>query len=88
VPREKTASASAIMAATRVGGQTTGVAGAAIIFAAFSISLNVQAVGALAHAHNAISAALFIASSIAFAGAIASSVRFGFPRAKFRVTAG
>jgi DHA2 family multidrug resistance protein-like MFS transporter len=82
-PRDKTASASAIMAATRVGGQATGAALASIVFAAFALSLDVHAFGALSHAHDAISAALFVAATIAFTGAAASSVRFWFPRARF-----
>ena len=79
-PREQTASASAIMAATRVGGQTTGAALAAIVFAAFAISLEVHGTAAVAHARAGTSAALWTASMIAFAGALASSIRFKVPR--------
>jgi MFS transporter, DHA2 family, multidrug resistance protein len=74
-PREQTASASAIMAATRVGGQTCGAAAASIIFAAFAATLDVRGLAALTRAHNAITAALLIAATIAFTAAIASSTR-------------
>lgn len=82
-PREKTASASAVMAATRVGGQTVGVATAAMIFAAYAATLNIHGPAGMARAHGAIVTALSIASGLVFAAALASSVRFGFPRAKF-----
>lgn len=79
-PREQTASASAIMAATRVGGQTCGAATVSVVFSAFAITLNVHGAAATAHAHDATSAALGTASTIAFAAAAASSIRFWFPR--------
>jgi len=82
-PREQTASASAIMAATRVGGQTTGVASAAVIFAAFAVTLNVHGPAATSRAHDAIATALWIASTVAFTAAVASSVRLWFPRHRF-----
>ena len=85
-PREQTASASAVMAATRVGGQTTGAAMAATVFAAFAITLDVHGFGALARAHDAIRTALWVASGIAFTSGLASSVRFWFPRARFGLT--
>jgi MFS transporter, DHA2 family, multidrug resistance protein len=82
-PREQTASASAIMAATRVGGQACGAAAVSVVFAAYATTLDVHGVAALSRAHEAISAALFIASSVAFTAALASSVRLWFPRARF-----
>ena len=84
-PREQTASASAIMAATRVGGQTCGAATVSVVFSAFAITLNAHGIGAGAHAHDATSAALGLASMIAFTAAAASSIRFWFPRARFGV---
>lgn len=85
-PREQTASASAIMAATRVGGQTCGAAAVSVIFTAFAATLDVRGSAATAHAHQATSAALAIASLVAFTAAAASSIRFWFPRARFGVT--
>jgi DHA2 family multidrug resistance protein-like MFS transporter len=84
-PREQTASASAIMAATRVGGQTCGAAAVSVIFSAFAATLDVHGAAATAHAHEATSAALGIASIIAFTAAAASSIRFWFPRARFGI---
>jgi len=66
-PREHTASAAAIMAATRVGGQTCGAAALAVVFS-------------LA-ATNAITTALWTATAFALISAVASSVRFGVRRA-------
>lgn len=85
-PREQTASASAIMAATRVGGQTCGAAAVSVVFSAFAITLRVHGAAATAHAHDATSAALGIAALVAFTSAAASSIRFWFPRAKFGIT--
>jgi DHA2 family multidrug resistance protein-like MFS transporter len=68
-PREKTASAAAIMAATRVGGQTTGAAGLAVVFSVFT-----------ANAALAVSTAMWTACGLAVVTAIASSVRFGVAR--------
>jgi MFS transporter, DHA2 family, multidrug resistance protein len=85
-PREQTASASAIMAATRVGGQTCGAATVSVIFSAYATTLYVHGPAATAHAHDATSAALGIASLIAFTSAAASSIRFWFPRARFGIT--
>ncbi|HEV8021222.1 MAG TPA: MFS transporter [Candidatus Lustribacter sp.] len=82
-PREQTASASAIMAATRVGGQTCGAAAVSVVFSAFATTLDVHGAAATAHAHAATSAALGIASIVAFTAAAASSIRFWFPRARF-----
>lgn len=79
-PREQTASASAIMAATRVGGQTCGAAAASIIFAAFATSLDVHGSAAMSHAHSAIATALLIAATIAITGALTSSTRLWVTR--------
>jgi len=76
-PREQTAAAAAIMAASRVGGQTVGAAGVAVVLGAFSATL-VHGPVAAAHAHAAVSTALWIAAGFAFVGAVASSLRFGF----------
>jgi DHA2 family multidrug resistance protein-like MFS transporter len=79
-PREKTASAAAIMAATRVGGQTCGAAALSVIFAGFSMTLGDHGGAAAAHAHDAVTAALWAAAAITLASAAASSVRLGVPR--------
>ena len=86
-PREQTASASAVMAATRVGGQTCGSAMVAVVFSTYAITLDVHGIGAVSRAHAAITTALWCASTIAFVAGLASSVGFWFPRSKFSLLA-
>lgn len=79
-PHEQIASAAAIIAATRVSGQTCGAAAVAVIFAAFSASLDAHGIGAPARSYQAIPAALWIAAALTFAGMAVSSSRLWFPR--------
>jgi DHA2 family multidrug resistance protein-like MFS transporter len=76
-PRAQTASAAAIMAATRVGGQTCGAAALAVVFSAFSASAEPGGVGGAFAAHAAVSGALWTAFCLTAITAVASSVRFG-----------
>lgn len=72
-PRAKSASASGILAAVRVSGQTFGAALVAIVFGAFGASLahgSAEAVVA-----RAVPPALWIAAGFAAAGAVASALR-------------
>ncbi len=86
-PREQTASASAVMAATRVGGQTCGSAMVAVVFSTYAITLDTHGIGAVSRAHAATTAALWFACAVTFIAAIASSVRLWFPRSKFSLLA-
>lgn len=75
-PREKIASAAAVLSANRVTGQTVGTATTALIFALFSASVDMRT--AAPSAHFAVPAALWTAAAIAFVAAAASSVRFRY----------
>jgi MFS transporter, DHA2 family, multidrug resistance protein len=78
-PRSQTGSAAAILAATRVSGQTCGAATVAVIFAAFSATLDVHGIGVSSRAHLAVPVALWIGTAFAAAGALASSARLRHP---------
>ena len=77
-PLAQSGSAAAILAAARVGGQTTGAALVAVIFAAFSATLG-GLVGSPA-VHGAVATTLWTAAAFAVAAALVSSNRFRFPR--------
>jgi DHA2 family multidrug resistance protein-like MFS transporter len=78
-PHAQSGSAAAILAAARVGGQTTGAALVAVIFAAFSASLAGVHVGSSA-VRIAVSVTLWSGAGFAVIAALASSSRFRFPR--------
>jgi MFS transporter, DHA2 family, multidrug resistance protein len=77
-PPAQSGSAAAILAAARVGGQTTGAALVAVIFATFSASLGVHA-GSPA-VRTAVAVTLWTGAGFAMIAAFASSNRFRFPR--------
>lgn len=77
-PREKSGSASAILAAMRVSGQTCGAATVAVIFAAFAVTLAAH-VGSTA-VREAVSVALWAATAFAALAMASSITRLRFPR--------
>jgi DHA2 family multidrug resistance protein-like MFS transporter len=79
-PHAQSGSAAAILAAARVGGQTTGAALVAVIFAAFATSLAGAHAGSTA-VGVAVSATLWSGAGFALLAAFTSSSRFRFPRA-------
>jgi DHA2 family multidrug resistance protein-like MFS transporter len=78
-PPAHSGSAAAILAAARVGGQTTGAALVAVIFAAFAASLAGVHTGAPV-VRTAVAATLWAAAAFAVVAALVSSNRFRFPR--------
>jgi DHA2 family multidrug resistance protein-like MFS transporter len=73
-PREKSSSASGLLAAIRVGGQTFGAALVAIVFGVFGAALASESVPRAAVAHAA-PAALWIACACAGIATLASALR-------------
>lgn len=77
-PREKSGSAAAILAAMRVGGQTSGAALVAVIFAAAAAPLAAHAGAPVVR--GAVTAALWSSVGFALVALVASSIRFRLPR--------
>jgi DHA2 family multidrug resistance protein-like MFS transporter len=82
-PRAKSGSASGVLAAVRITGQTTGAALVAIVFAAFGASA-VSAPAQLTIAHAA-PAALWVAAGFALLAMLASASRLGAAQALVKV---
>lgn len=80
-PHELTASASAIMASTRIGGQALGAASVSMIFGMFAATLDLHGTAALTRGYAATTAALAVAATIEFIAAFASSSRLWIPQA-------
>jgi len=78
-PQAHSGSAAAILAAARVGGQTTGAALVAVIFAAFAASFAGGHVASTA-VRAAVTVTLWAGAGFALTAALASITRFRFPR--------